>query len=102
MSDYGDQVTLGRLYEKVSKKSGNTYLVGRLGMAKIAILKSKDTSDNGDAIWNIVISEGQNDKRQGRAEQGTDTQSPSKATSAPGGHFEAISGDEIPFAPERR
>ena len=71
MSDYGDQVTLARLYEKTSAKD-NQYFVGRLGMAKVVVLKSKETAENGDAIWNVVISEGQNDKRPApRPEQGT-------------------------------
>ena len=40
MSDYGPQVKIARLYEKTSK-TGNQYFVGRLGMAKVAVLKSK-------------------------------------------------------------
>ena len=56
MADYGDQVTLARVYEKISKKPRNTYFVGRIGLAKIAILRSKETAENGDAIWNIVLS----------------------------------------------
>ena len=94
MADYGDQVTLARVYEKVSKKSGNTYFVGRIGLAKIAILRSKETAENGDAIWNIVLSEGQNiDKRWTPAEQVPDTQAPLGATDrATDGSSRAVEG----------
>ena len=77
MADYGDQVTLARVYEKVSKKSGNTYFVGRIGLAKIALLRSKEMAENGDAIWNIVLSEGQStDSRTPRGNNGADTKAP--------------------------
>lgn len=60
---YGPSITVARLYERVSK-NGNHYLVGRMGMAKIAILKSADTTDDGVPIWNIVLQEApRNDHR---------------------------------------
>ena len=82
MADYGDQVTLARVYEKVSKKSGNKYFVGRIGLAKIAILRSKETAENGDAIWNIVLSEG---LRTPGGNHGADTKAPPLAAPTPGG-----------------
>ncbi len=46
---YGPSIPLARLYERVSK-NGNHYLTGRLGAAKISILKSSDiTDDDNDA-----------------------------------------------------
>lgn len=59
---FGPQVPLCRLYERVSK-NGARYLTGRLGNAKIAILKSKDTTDDGLSIWNVVLSEAPAAKR---------------------------------------
>lgn len=53
---YGPSITIARLYERVSK-SGNHYLVGRMGMAKIAILKSSEMTDDGVPIWNVVLQE---------------------------------------------
>jgi hypothetical protein len=55
-SNYGPSVPLCRLYERVSK-NGNPYLTGRLGAAKIAVLKSNEVSDDGVPIWNVVLSE---------------------------------------------
>jgi hypothetical protein len=49
MSDYGPQVKLARLYEKTSK-TGNQYFVGRLGMAKIAVLKLRTARRCGLAL----------------------------------------------------
>ena len=57
MSEYPPSVQLCRLYEKTSKTTGNQYLVGRLGSAKIVVLKSKDTGDDGGPIWNVLVSE---------------------------------------------
>jgi hypothetical protein len=46
---------LTRLFQKKSK-TGATYFTGRLGSAKIVLLKSKDQAD-GDPIWNLTLSE---------------------------------------------
>ena len=64
MADYGPQVTLARLYRKQSAK-GATYFRGRLGMANIVLLKSKDFAYYGNEIWNLVLSEAP--KREGDA-----------------------------------
>jgi hypothetical protein len=42
---------LTRLYRKTSAK-GSVYFTGRLGGAKITLLKSNETAENGDEIWN--------------------------------------------------
>lgn len=56
MSDYGPQITAAKLYRKVSSK-GTTYFVGRLGKLKVALLKSRETADDGSEIWSLVVSE---------------------------------------------
>ena len=56
MTDYGPQITAARLYRKTSK-TGATYFAGRLGLMKVALLKSKDNADDGSEIWNLVLSE---------------------------------------------
>lgn len=48
-------VPLCRLYERQSKQ-GNSYLTGRLGSAKIVVLKSNDKGDDGAPIWNVLLS----------------------------------------------
>ena len=56
MSDYGPQIKVARLFRKQSSK-GTTYFAGRMGMAKLALLKSNETSDDGGEIWNLIMSE---------------------------------------------
>lgn len=58
MADYGPSFTAAKLYRKTSAK-GVTYFAGRLGGVKVALLKSKETADNGDEIWNLIFSEAQ-------------------------------------------
>ncbi|HEY1246197.1 MAG TPA: hypothetical protein VGF29_15330 [Hyphomicrobiaceae bacterium] len=44
-----------RLYRKKSEK-GATYFVGRLGGARLALLKSNETADDGTEVWHLMIS----------------------------------------------
>jgi hypothetical protein len=44
-------------HERTSK-NGNVYLAGRLGAARLTILKSRDTADDGGAIWEVLLQEG--------------------------------------------
>lgn len=54
---YPPQVRLGRVYEKTSKSTGNVYLSGRIGLARVVIVKSRDVADDGTAIWDILLSQ---------------------------------------------
>lgn len=54
-NDYPPSIPLCRLYERTSKK-GTHYLTGRLGAAKVVILKSSGTTDDGAPIWNVLVS----------------------------------------------
>lgn len=56
MADYGPSFTAAKLFRKTSAK-GTTYFVGRMGGVKIAVLKTKELTDNGDEIWSLVFSE---------------------------------------------
>ena len=62
MSDYGPQVKLARLYEKTSKTS-NQYFVGRIGLAKVAVLKSKEVAEDGSPMWNVLLQEASSEPR---------------------------------------
>jgi hypothetical protein len=55
--EYPPQVRLGRLYEKTSKSSGKVYLTGRIGLARIVIVKSRDRTDDDTAILDILLSQ---------------------------------------------
>lgn len=67
MADYGPSLTLKRLYKRTSAK-GSDYFAGRLGLAKVALLKSKEVADDGSEIWSLVLSEApqRQDQRQPR------------------------------------
>lgn len=54
--NYGPSITALKLYERTSAK-GNVYLSGRWGGLRVAVMKSKDVSDSGDAIWTMRLSE---------------------------------------------
>ena len=56
MTTHAPSFTAARLYKKTSAKGG-TYFTGRMGGVKVALLKSKDTAENGDEIWNLVFGE---------------------------------------------
>ena len=56
MSDFPTSIKLCRLFEKTSA-TGNTYFIGRLGVAKIVMLKSRELGDNGDPQWDVLIQE---------------------------------------------
>ena len=47
-----------KLYEKTSK-NGNAYLVGRLGGVRLTVMKSRETSEDGAAIYSLMFSEAQ-------------------------------------------
>lgn len=53
--DNSANIRLARLYRKTSK-SGNDYFVGRIGGAKVALLKSREVAEDGGEIWDILLS----------------------------------------------
>jgi hypothetical protein len=55
-NDYGPSFRIAKLYRRTSK-AGATYFSGRLGFAKIALLKSKETAEDGGEIWSLMVSE---------------------------------------------
>lgn len=78
-------VTVARLYERTSK-TGNTYLAGRLGLSRVAILKTSATDDDGNPIWEVRISEApQSDKQEAKtgSRAQRDWQRPSHVTTEP-------------------
>jgi hypothetical protein len=55
-TNHPPSINLTKLYRKQSAQ-GSTYFSGRLGNARVVLLKSKDTADDGGEIWNLLISE---------------------------------------------
>ena len=94
---------LTRLYRKKSAQ-GATYFTGRLGGARIALLKSKEVADDGEEIWNLVVSEApkrdEAGQRQEPQQDRRDHQRP--LDDRRGGGRMPGADDPLPFAPETR
>jgi hypothetical protein len=88
-------VKLTRLYERTSKKTGNQYFTGRLGAAKVVMLKSREVTEEGGAIWDVLLQEGQADTKRPKA----DAQEPlAEATPTPAPYTQQrLKDDAIPF-----
>ena len=97
MSDYGPQVKLARLYEKTSK-TGNQYFVGRLGMAKVAVLTSKDVAEDGSPMWDVLLQEASSEQRR-KPEAKEEPQPEGTAAPAATAPYSAkrLEDDAIPF-----
>ena len=91
MSDYGPQVKLTRLYERTSKKTGNQYFTGRLGAAKVVMLKSREVTEEGGAIWDVLLQEGSSEPKRGKPEATEPARAPEPY--AP----QQLADDAIPF-----
>ena len=59
MQDRDDPISVCRLYEKISKTTGNTYFAGRWGNAKVLLFKSKEVAEDGSAIWDLKLAQAQ-------------------------------------------
>ena len=94
MSDYGPSIKIARLYERESR-NGNRYFAGRLGYAKIVILKSDHTADDGTPIWDVLLQEA---PRTGPATEHV-AKAKHTAPASPAGrdNVNAPLNDEIPF-----
>jgi len=53
--DYAPSFPLCRLFRKTSKRTQQDYWVGRLGMAKVVLLKALETADDGGEIWHLMV-----------------------------------------------
>jgi hypothetical protein len=94
MSDYGPQVKLARLYEKTSK-TGNQYFVRRLGMAKVAVLKSKEVAEDGSPMWDVLLQEAPSEPRR-KPEAKEEAHREAPAAAAPYS-AKRLPDDSIPF-----
>lgn len=62
-NNYPQSFQVAKLYRKRAEKTGQTYFVGRWGNARLALLKAKEPAEDGTEIWNLMISEAQQTKR---------------------------------------
>jgi hypothetical protein len=82
---------LTKLFQKTSK-NGNTYFVGRLGAAKVVLLKDNKQEEGSDPVWNLLLDEAQ-DKRNSNTRQEQQPERRDRAVSAPNPEME----DAMPF-----
>jgi len=69
-NNYPPSFPLTKMYRKKSA-TGGTYFSGRLGGAKVVLVKSKETAEDGTEIWSLLASEApqkQQDTRPGPRE----------------------------------
>lgn len=56
MSNYNSSFPVAKLYKKTSAR-GNTYFVGRWGGARVTLLLSNETAEDGGEVWNLMLGE---------------------------------------------
>ena len=95
MPDYGPSVKITQLYERESR-NGRRYLTGRLGYAKIAVLKSDRTTDDGTQIWDVLMQETPYSGTRQAPKTAPDTEAPIEIP-APVEPYDKTLDDEIPF-----
>jgi hypothetical protein len=101
-NNYPQSFSLTRLFRKKSEKTGATYFSGRLGNARVVLLKSKDTADDGGEIWNLMVSEApKRDNEAGQRQEPPRTE-PDRQQAARSSWQRPLDDDTIPFAPEWR
>ena len=95
MSNHPPSFPLTRLFRKKSEK-GNTYFTGRLGGARLVLLKSNDSADDGAEIWTLMISEAP--KRDNEAAQRQEPPNSIKPERQQAAHsWQRPLDEEIPF-----
>jgi hypothetical protein len=73
-------------------KTGNQYFVGQLGMAKIAVLKSKEIAEDGSPMWDVLLQEAPSEQR-----HKPDAKEQAQPQTAPPNSAKRLSDDAIPF-----
>ena len=81
-------MTAGRSAEP---KTGNQYFVGRLGMAKVAVLKSEEVAEDGSPMWDVLLQKAPSEAR--RKPEAKEAQS----ETAPPYSAKRLPDDAIPF-----
>jgi hypothetical protein len=96
MSDYGPSLTALRLYKRTSQK-GTTYFTGRMGLLKVALLKSNETTDDGCEIWNLVYQQVDEKSRQDSKPTREERAKANEPLKSPPMSSRPMPNDAIPF-----
>jgi len=97
MSNHPPSFVLTKLYRKKSESKGTTYFTGRLGGARIALLKSNDVSDDGGEIWNLMISEAPPKRDQDAGQRPQEPERRQPAAAGRDWQRPSADDDQIPF-----
>ncbi len=99
-NEYAESFRIARLFKRTSK-NGSTYFSGRLGFAKVALVKSKEVGDDGAEIWSLMVSEAQQAREERSIAAATGGGSPAPTTQSRGSREPYAErnrlDDEIPF-----
>jgi hypothetical protein len=109
--DLGPSVQIARLFQKKSA-SGSVYFVGRMGGARLGLLKAKEQPKPDSIVWNLLVQQSEQ-KQPAGAERDTAAKRDWQKSAPPTRHsdvgidlpargFDKMVDDEIPFAPEFR
>jgi hypothetical protein len=93
-TNYPQSFQVAKLFRRKSEK-GNTYFVGRWGGARVTVLKSKETTDDGTEVWALMLGEA---KRDNEASQRQEPPRPEpERQQAARSSWQKPLDDEIPF-----
>lgn len=56
-TDYGPSFRACKLFRRKSQRTGNTYVVGRFGSARVLLLKSDEDAHDGGELWDLKLAE---------------------------------------------
>lgn len=91
--DYPPSVQIARLFQKKSA-SGAVYFSGRMGPARVVLLRSKDaTGDDGAPIWNLMVQ--QAEQRQQSEERETAGKRDWQSPPARGGYDKQLDDESV-------
>ena len=92
MHDYGLSIKIARIYVRESG-NGNRYFAGELGRAKIVILKSDHTADDGTPVWDVLLQEAPRQK----PDKGLVAKAKAQGEPASRANVNAPLNNEVPF-----
>lgn len=90
-NDYPPSIRIATLYRKKSKSGATYFSGGKVGNGRLSLVKSKLTTDEGEEIWNLLLSE--MPQKQEEAQTATQQAKPS----APRRGIDKELDDQIPF-----
>src|ERR1700694_5552261 len=92
----GRPAVVGHHGRVAGHRDGNQYFVGRLGMAKVAVLKSKEVAEDGSPMWDVLLQEAPSEQRR-KPEAKEEAQPQATAAAAAPYSEKRLPDESIPF-----